>query len=371
MKRPEPRTVEDVIRGLVVPHSPEHRELPAPKYNPPDSPERKVSLGLCVESMRDHTSSEGWEIFRGLQEADWLLAGKCYPSISNSRLDWSGTDVAKILTLNPQLILLQDKREWDLDTSNKREFRDPEARFQNVHLLRDRHDVFKLTILKDAHQRPHYHRASADEIGCHAWVIYYHPRIVHHLAPYTRARHLIRTWHSVDGDRLPSFDASGRQGCLLSGAIGSAYPLRKRLVQERGLLPDVTYLPHPGYHRNGCHTPEFLKILSQHRVAICTSSVYGYALRKIVEATACGCRVLTDLPVDDELPHIDGNLVRIHPSLPTASVASVLRDMLETYDPEKQEQYARKALAWYDYRKVGERLSWDIEQVRRNYPCSR
>ena len=45
----------------------------------------------------------------------------------------------------------------------------------------------------------------------------------------------------------------------------------------------VNYLSHPGYGRSKCFTPEFLKILSIYKVAICTVSIYGYAVRKIVE----------------------------------------------------------------------------------------
>ena len=37
------------------------------------------------------------------------------------------------------------------------------------------------------------------------------------------------------------------------------------------------------------------------------------------------------------------------------------------YDPEKQEHFARLACAYYDYRRLGNKLAEDIEQLRSNY----
>ncbi len=317
-----------------------------------------TKVALAVKSMEHHTTNEGWEVMRGLQSAGYTLCGF---GIGDGL-----TDVEQILErYNPTTLLLQDKREWEGRTGGPG-FDRREA-FSNVHLLKRRDDIFKLTVLKDAHSRPEYHRQSADEIGCHAWVVYYHPRIVYRLAPYVRPQHLIRTYHSVNPADVPEFTSEGRQGCLLSGAVSGAYPLRTRLFRDHGQLPDVTALPHPGYHRRGSDTPGFLRQLSTHKVAICTSSVYGYALRKIVEATACGCKVVTDLPTDDVLPEIDGNLVRIPSEATTPYVATLLQELYARYDPEEQRRYADAARAWYDYRAVGRRLADDIETMRAGY----
>jgi hypothetical protein len=114
-------------------------------------------------------------------------------------------------------------------------------------------------------------------------------------------------------------------------------------------------------------TPQFLQTLSHFKVAICTSSMYGYALRKIMEATACGCRVLTDLPVDEALPEIDGNLFRIRPDTSAYHIQIYIRQLVKEYDPERQAHYAELAKKFYDFKAVGQRLADDIETLRRNY----
>src|SRR5690606_34111233 len=146
-------------------------------------------LALGVESMRRHMTDEGWQLFAGLGRAGYLLCGHDLPI--------NRTDVRELLDeYGPSVVVLQDKREWEGLTADRS--RDPRMRFRRVNALMQRQDVFTLTVLKDAHARPEYHRESAREIGCHAWVVYYHPRIVAHLAPYVRERHLVRTYHTVD-----------------------------------------------------------------------------------------------------------------------------------------------------------------------------
>ena len=107
--------------------------------------------------------------------------------------------------------------------------------------------------------------------------------------------------------------------------------------------------------------------LSHYKAAICTSSIYGYALRKIIEATACGCVVISDLPEDECLPRIDGNIIRIEPDTSTHAVADILDRIYDTYDPHLQAYYAEAACEWYDYRLVGARLANDIEAMRSTY----
>lgn len=346
------RTIADVIRRLPSPSS---AELPAPAY----TCRRGIRVGLAVESMRRHMTDEGWQIFAGLEQAGYRLCGY--------QLPYDCTNVNDILlNLNPSVVVLQDKREWDVHPSN---FREPLARFHYVESLARRQDVFKITILKDSHQNPPYHRHSAEEIGCHAWIVYYHPRIVKHVAPYVRSQHLIRTYHSLDSDIIPAYSPEGRNGTLLSGAISNAYPLRRMLVGKQHRLPETHYLKHPGYHRNGCQTPKFLEELSRHRVAICTSSIYGYTLRKIAEATACGCVVITDLPTDEVMPGIDGNLVRVSDKSSWQQVYAAVLHAIRTYSPERQAHYAAIAKEYYDYRRLGTALATDIEELRRSYGC--
>jgi hypothetical protein len=336
----------------------EHRhslELSVPSYTGTS----KVGVGLAVESMRRHTTDEGWQLFAGLEASGYTLAGRRLPPVDE-------VDVPRILEMTkPGIVVMQDKREWDLQA---RDFRDRQAQFIRPEALAGRPNIFKVTVLKDAHQRPEYHRQSAQEIDCHAWIIYYHPTIVKRLAPYVRAKHLIRTWHTVNADLCPKVISHLRHpprgGVLISGALSRVYPLRSRLIQDRAQMPEMSVLRHPGYHMRGCETPDYLQRLATFKVSICTASIYGYALRKMIEATACGCIVVTDLPTDEVLPEIDENLVRIEPSTPTPEIAELLKRLLRDWNPERQRELAEKAKTFYDYRKMGMRLAADIEAMR-------
>ena len=95
--------------------------------------------------------------------------------------------------------------------------------------------------------------------------------------------------------------------------------------------------------------------------------MYGYSLRKIIEATAAGCRVITDLPTDDYLPDIDGNLIRIHPDIEIKDLRSVIESAMETYDPKVQREFSNKCLATYNYRVQSLLLHNKITELRKNY----
>lgn len=345
-----PWTIDKFLTRLTSPVMP---VLPAPAY----TGDLTVGVCLAVESMRRHMTDEGWQLQAGIESAGYMLFGHNLPHAQ--------TDVPQILALtNPGIVLVQDKREWD---PSKPACWDKEAEFKQIGALAERPDIFKVTVLKDSHQQPGYHSHSAVEMGAHAWVVYYAPRIVKYLSPYVRTEHLIRTYHSVDSTIVPRYQSHRRFGALLSGAASAPYPLRKRLIKGFRMLPQTTHLAHPGYHAQGCATPDFLRRLSKYKVAICTASMYGYALRKIIEATACGCMVLTDLPVDEVLPEIDDNLIRVSPNASVTEVAAKLRKAYQQYNPAVQEEFAQRAQQYYDFKAAGQRLAADIENLRRRY----
>jgi hypothetical protein len=327
--------------------------LKRPDYFPSES---NKGVAFAVGSMRDHMTNEGWQIMQALESQNFTLCG--------NKLTVNETDTKKILEeTNPSIVVIQDKREWDLERDD---FRDKTDTFRNITELKNRSDIFKLTILKDAHQRPDYHRQSADEVGCHAWIVYYHPVIVKRVASYVREEDLIRTYHSLDSSLIPEF--KDRRKCtLLSGAVSDVYPLRRRLIDHYRLLPECTYLKHPGYHRNGTATNDYLKTLSEYRIAICTSSVYGYALRKIIEASACGCKVITDLPVDEKLPFVEDNLIRVPVNIALNKLSNIIRHAYKKYDYEKQKLIAENTSNFYDYRNQGKLLVKKILKHRDSY----
>jgi len=265
---------------------------------------------------------------------------------------------------HPTTLVIQDKREWDGRTANNP---DPRMRFRGIQTLRNYNQIFKVTVLKDAHNEGYYHRHSAEEMGVHAWIVYYHPYLVQRVAPWIRLRHCIRIYHSVNPEDIPQYDGDRPWGCLLSGAISGCYPLRMRLARDREKIPACDHHKHPGYHANGSHTPDYLKTLSRYKVALCTCSKYGYALRRIFEATACGCRVITDLPADDVLPVIDTNLIRISPVETTGRIAELVAEAIQTYNPEVQHRFATAAQEYYDYRVAGRRLAQAIQAMKLSY----
>jgi hypothetical protein len=347
-------TVNHVLNRLGRPGT---NALPVPLYTYREGGTR---VGLAVASMRDHTSDEGWKLFEGLEHAGYFLHGH--------GIDPSLTSVREILRRdNPSVVVVQDQREWEGQTAGPGF--DTRETFRNVHALAHRPDTFRVGVLKDAHQKTDYHRASFESFGAHAFVCYYHPRIVAQLAPYVRPQHLIRTYHCIDPAHLPPWNpALKRHQGVITGALSNAYPLRQRLFRaaEAGEIP-CQAVRHPGYHRNGCHTPEYMGRLSLYKVSVCTSSIYGYALRKLVESTAVGCRVITDLPEDEIMPAIDKNLVRIRPDTPVRHVGEVIHDLIHSYDEELQKNFAAAAVEFYDFRTAGTRLAQDIDTMRASY----
>lgn len=337
------RTIQDVIDKLPKPDTP---QLVAPNFVLTPNNNKTV---FAIEAMKRHMTDEGWQIMQGLSCHGYILAGK--------DLEINSVNTKDILNNNkPGTVVVQDKREWD-----------PESTFTSLDSLKKREDVFTLTILKDAHQKPKFHMQSADEIGCNAWIIYYHPKIVHHLAPYTRPQHLIRTYHSINPSILPLF-GKDKEGSLVSGAMFSrVYPLRSNIFYNKTQLPKLECLKHPGYHRKGCRVKKYLITLNRYKVAICTSSIYGYVLHKIIEATAVGCRVLTDLPTDEILPEIEDNLYRIPTNLSIAGLKKALNHLYDTYDYDLQQERAKRAIEFYNTYSVCKRLSEDIENLRQNY----
>lgn len=339
------RTIEDIKALHKVPHM---VPLPAPPYSPEDN---TGNYGLAVSSMKDHMTDEGWQIMQGLEHNGYGLCGHGLPDHE--------VNAKYILQRKPRTLVIQDKREWDVADS----FRDRQARFKNIPALGFDNTVFKLTILKDSHQRPHYHAHSASEMKVHGWIIYYHPEIVAHLAPYVRPEHLIRTYHTLDSTKVPTVTTKLNKA-LLSGAVSGAYPLRTRLFRDLSKAREIDILRHPGYHRRGTQTYQFMSLLSQYKVSICTSSTYGYALRKIIESVACGCVVVTDLPKEEVLPEIDEYLVRVDHSSSSPEILDCVREQIDHYDAEKQRAAAEAAKWFYDFRSVTKMLAEDIEHLR-------
>ena len=370
-----PYTIDELVTRL--PRLNRYPELISPRYAPTykrDLMKRQVerAAGLAVASMKFHMSDEGWQLFdsmrcsSGVQRHDGGFLPK-FRLFGRDVEDGNEVDCRVVKrAYQPEMVVVQDEREWNVRSGD---FRDERAAFENLDAFASDPEVFRATILKDAHYNPEFHIQSAAKIGVHAWVVYYHPRIVKRVAPYVRKKHLVRTYHTINADYVPAYNNVDRRGVLLSGAVSRSYPLRRRLVEqfEYGNLPGVDLARHPGYHRSGTDTYRYLEMMSKYKVAICTASMYGYALRKIIEATACGCRVVTDLPVDEVIPDIDDNLIRLHPDDATGDYLKTVHEAVASYDPERQDWLATKAKARFDFRVEGKRLVAALVDLAGNY----
>jgi hypothetical protein len=384
-----PYTIDEVLSKLPrLPIQP----LPRPEYDKNSKGTTKV--GCAVSAMKQHSTNEGWELYEGLEESGYTLTGYNMTTLGDKQPRVNLVDCNEIVEkLNPYTIVLQDAREWMGLTASR--IKDMRMRFTNLSALARRPDIFKATILKDSHNNRDLNIQTALEAGIHAWIVYYNERIVKYLAPYVREQDLIRTYHTIDSKVLPRnwkhnllmkdesiydlisvgkdevggiYSSERTKGCLISGAISDAYPLRKRLYHHAWMLPETDVLRHPGYGSGVCHTPKYLDTLSKYKVSICTCSKYGYLLRKICESVACGCRVITDLPVDEVVPgEIDDSLIRRPPDATTTDIASIIGLAIKTYDEEKQLELALKCIKRFDYRVECSRLAKAIDNHRENY----
>lgn len=333
--------------------------LSPPAFMPNEAaPHRPIFL--AVETFRRHMTDEAWQLQIGLRAAGYDLWGRY--------LENDEVRVPNILAqTQADTVIVQDTREWD---PTRPGCFDKTVRFQDVEALTKHPDLFRVTVCKDAHQDPVYQHEAYSALSPHAWITYYHPGIVMRLCSWLREEHLIRTYHSIDSEALPEFNTGDRKESILSGALNrQIYPLRHRLYRaiKSGELAGIDYLTHPGYGAMGRHTPAYLRHLAGYKIAICTTSIFGYALRKLIEATAVGCVVVTDLPEAEVMPEIQGNLVRVDHNVTLPVLCNVIHEQAATYDTERQRDYARRACKYYDYRYLYGKLADQIASARASY----
>jgi hypothetical protein len=329
------------------------------KWSPPKleiPPPRRLVAGLSYYA--DYVTSENEELQRGLEHAGWRLEfaeGRSLPEV----VEETGSDT----------VFMTDRRDFDhWDCFGHLGLGD-EHRWRDVDELPP--DIFRATVFKDMMWWTDWQLEQVQKFGAHAVVVYYDPAIAVALAPWLEPL-LVRTWHSVE----PSYcgDVYGtskrRRRCILSGAVDprkagtvrDPYPLRTRLFESaESLGADIR--PHPGYNADRCDTPDYLRCLSGYKTAVCTSSQYDFALRKIIEATACGCRVVTDLT--EEMPEIDANLIRVEPGIRMDDLAEIVDEAEAGWDEEIQHLHAMAARDYYDWRRRGIELDEALQDKRR------
>lgn len=218
------------------------------------------------------------------------------------------------------------------------------------------HDVGDDRHRLDCYRRWH------DMIQPHVYVVWYHPDTILEHLPEIRYGKTVRTWHVVDESECPALDAMAdrKVGCL-SGAINRThYPLRCQaylMWKQQRAGECLEYIKHPGYTCLSPRSCEFMSQLAGYKVALCTASRYKRALRKIVEATCAGCRVVTDLPACDVLPEIDRNLVRVPPDISDVNLLERIVGAAKSWSFEEQATVAISCRKRYDCFYEGRRVA--------------
>lgn len=305
---------------------------------------KKLLLGL--KDYEKHMTDEGHQLQVGLIENGYEVWGKGFEN--------DCTDVAEIIErTHPDIVVVIDKREWDATMPGAF---DKSAAFTNIDALRNRSDICKITICKDAASLYKYQQAWSVELGADGYICYYSHQSVLDKADWIAPWQFIRTRHSVDAARVPKI-VGNRGGTLVSGARSSyVYPLRETCIRWSDYL-GVNVRNHPGYHNCGSCTPHFLDALVTWKVHICCASRYGFSLRKIIESVACGCTVITDLPAHDKLPEIDDALIRVETGILPDELRRIIRKAEREWNLQTAREWSEKCLAYYDYHVMGKRLS--------------
>jgi hypothetical protein len=162
-----------------------------------------------------------------------------------------------------------------------------------------------------------------DVILCvsHDPFVRWYPRHLHKLV------HFPHFFSAEDFARV-GFNETPLPKCILSGATGKFYPLRRHAARN----PDVVVLAHPGYGGvgeeggAGLFGEAYARELSKYRCAVTCSSVIDYTVAKYMELPAAGCLLLaTHTPDLHLLGFEDGvNYLRVDESTFDATLADVL-----------------------------------------------
>jgi hypothetical protein len=308
--------------------------------------------GPPAERWGAHTSDEGYQLQAGLVAAGWEICGNGYGD--------NCTEVDVLLErFTPEAVFVQDVRDWLPESPIC--FRD-DVGFRRIEAL-GASGIPAFTVLKDAWGWPEIQSKLAEDIHARGIVTYYHHDAVRRVAPWTAGYALHRIYHSVDADLIRSLPAvMERKRGIVTGANAECYPLRRMAIRQyRSLEIDVR--PHPGYSNRASDTTDYLAAISQYKVHVATASQWEVAFRKIIESVACGCTPVTNLPAYDVLPEIDGALYRV-PSNCTADELKWYIDEAESlWNFDERQAWAERAMAYYDWRVAGQRLSDLIDDV--------
>jgi hypothetical protein len=317
------------------------------------------NLLFALESFRRHMDNGRWLFQLGMERQGYVSVGRDMPSPG---ID--STDVKAVVErFNPRVVIFWPRYEWDAKEWVGPEVK-PEHYYRNWEYLLTRPDILRVCVFHDAGSARQQQKKWHEAFQPHVYLTWYHADSVLPFAPHIRREQLCRTYHVLDSDNLP--DAEPRdKTCLISGAYTpDVYPLRTRAFQwakEGKLGPGVECVQHPGYKQAGTRSNDYVRTLAKYRVAVCTASAYRFSLRKLFEATAAGCRVVTNLPSYDLLPGIDDNLIRVPSDIGADELRGVIQNAAATWDLRQQQAFAAAAVRYYDWRAECARVAKDLE----------
>jgi len=302
----------------------------------------------------------------GWQGVAGLIAGGYTPY--GPGLPHTDRDVQAVcLREKPDIVFVEMKHVWD--TSSRGPWRETVPKRSELTgvdwLGRDR-GIYRVTRWCDPRTFQGYmQHFLTHELRPHAILVRYDLDNVAGANPWLDRDTLVRNYHTIDKGHLSQVTPRRQQG-ILSGAMAPAdvYPLRSRLAAARQscgpLLRAMELLSHCGYaHKGGPEAQKYLAQLAQYRVAVVTTP-YGWAIKKLWEATLAGCIVLTNLPADDVIPGIDENLIRIPNDIEPAELARRIRKAAAGWNRDRQQFLAEECARLYDYRVEGARVAAEI-----------
>jgi len=325
-----------------------------------DSGPQRTLRGIVgtIKKYDYYTCDEISLLQEGLDKAGYAQAGR--------GAIFDDVDLVKLTDeLRPEVLLMQERMYW----KTHRHYDCPaDAWFTGVLEVGRKPDLFRAVVYRDVCHCLYDNHLYHVEFNPHAYVVYYHPWIVRKLCPWILTEQMVRTHHSINPDDVPEFDPDRQGGTIITGAKGlPAYHLRTPLIDNVRFGRwgnDVTYVQHPGYDFEGSNAARYMKMLSGYRVAICTTSMFGFAVKKIIEATAAGCIVITDLPAFDSLGPIDDNLVRIPVNADHNYVRRLCVDTANHWDAKRQHGFACHAIQHFNHIDVAQRLAADLAEKR-------
>lgn len=313
-----------------------------------------MNLVLSNILYQQHGTDEGNQLQGGLALAGWLLCGYGYHE--------GCVDVRQILDKHKPSVVLVQARE-DFDASSPGTF-DKRVSFKNIDALASHPEIFKIQVVKDCPGRHDRREAWCNEIKADALLTYYHHDSVVPLSPWMEKYPLIRHRHTIDKHAVNDLPFSrNRKRCIVSGAMNrEVYPLRTLAMNNAKSL-GVEVLTHIGYGCIGNRNTDYLLKLCQYKVSIACSSRFGFSLRKLTEAAAAGCMVVTDLPKYDSLPWLDDALIRLPQGANLQHLQGAIDEAERTWTPEKAESFRALAMEHYDWQTNGTELSETIIKV--------